>query len=106
MAVVQPIPSSFSKNTIIFPKWVDNVVLSAGAVTYTVPAGASFCIISCDAPIWVSDTGTAAVPTVNVLDGTGSFYLSGASQMRLDGGTISLIKASATANVSIGVYLA
>ena len=108
MAITQTTPHGINPITVKFPKWVDAVVLGAAtAESYTVPAGAGYALITCTAPVWACISGTAVIPTTEVTDGTASFYLSAGIQVRLDSGqTLSLIRASAAATVSIGVYLA
>lgn len=54
------------------PKWVDNIVLVANvAKTYTVPTGAKSLLFSATTNFYVSYGGTAAVPSVDVTNGTG-----------------------------------
>lgn len=108
MAITQGVPHGINPITIKFPLWVDAVVLGAAtAESYTVPAGAGYALITCTAPVWACISGTAVIPTTEVTDGTASFYLASGIQVKLDSGqTLSLIRASAAATVSIGVYLA
>lgn len=105
MALTQTVPAAFYKGIIPFPLWVDVMALGAStAESYTVPASASFCIITCTTPVWARISGTAAIPSTEIADGSGSFYVSSGTQMKLDsGGTLSLISAAASL-VSIGVY--
>lgn len=106
MAITQTVPSKFYGSIIKFPLWVDAVVLNAAdAESYTVPAGASFCLITTSAPIYACISGTAVVPTTEISDGTASFLVSAGTQVSLDSGeTLSMIRASAQAIVTIGVY--
>lgn len=106
MAITQPVPAKFFGSIIPFPLWVDAIVLGAGtAESYTVPASASFCLITCNAPVYGCISGTAVIPTTEIADGTGSFYIAAGTQVKLDSGsTLSLIRASAAAIVTIGVY--
>ena len=106
MALTQTVPAAFYQGIIPFPLWVDAVVLGgAGAESYTVPASASFCLITCNAPVYGCISGTAVVPVAGTTDGTASFYIAAGTQVKLDSGdTLSLIRASAAAVVTIGVY--
>lgn len=106
MAITQTVPAQFYGSIIPFPLWVDAIVLGgAGAESYTVPASASFCLITCNAPVWACVSGTAVIPVADTIDGTASFYVAAGTQVKLDSGaTLSLIRASAAAVVSIGVY--
>ena len=108
MPLTQGVPHGINPITVKFPKWVDAIVLgSAAAESYTVPAGAGYALIVCTAPVWACISGTAVIPADNITDGTASFYLSAGIQVKLDSGqTLSMIRASAAATVSIGVYLA
>lgn len=107
MAITQSVPSKFSGSLVTFPLWVDEMFLGIStAESYTVPASAGFCIITCTTPVWARVNGTASVPIGEVTDGTGSFYVASGTQMRLEGGsTLSLISTAASI-VSIGVYQA
>lgn len=87
--------------------YVSNRTLAAGvAETVTVPAGATSVIVSGDATMWARIGGTAAVPTGDVTDGTGSVCLqTWAYRACTPGGTISVV-AGATAHVSFEWFLA
>ena len=57
-------------------RFTPNYALTANvAKTITVPAGANWVIFSAQANLWVNFNGGAAVvPSVDVLDGSGSYY--------------------------------
>ncbi len=68
--------ADLNKNPAIFipyATYVDARVLAAGvAETHTVPAGANKVIFSATADFYVKVGGTAAVPSADVTDGSGS----------------------------------
>ena len=109
MAITQTTPYGLNPSTVKFPLWVDAVFLGAGtAESYTVPAAAGYALITCTLPVWACISGTAVVPTTEITDGSGSFYLSAGIQCKLDSGqTVSFIRGTAANTiVSIGVYRA
>ena len=112
MGVVQASPHGLMNSAVPFPEWVDEVYLgSAAAETYTVPQSAGFCLITSNLPFWgriVTGVDAAVVPTDNVSDGTGSFYIAAGVQCKLGSGkSLSMIRATAAATtVSIGVFRA
>lgn len=62
-------------NTLIrpAPEWVDARVLAAGvAEAHTVPSDATVVIFSSTAAFYCKPNGTAAAPSTDVLDGSGS----------------------------------
>jgi hypothetical protein len=96
-------------------QWIDNVVIpNNAAVSYNVTAlraaaglqagQALFLIFSADAPFWACfNGGTAAVPSGNVSDGTGSEF--SPTQRYIDETITSISFASANgANLSIEVH--
>lgn len=110
MAVSQPLtlPKEFRNAVpmIPFPAYVNHRTVTA-AEADTVPAGATRVFITSDADIWLSD-GTSAVPTTDVTDGTGSFFLAkGVTRgfFVAPGQTLSVISASGTAHVSFEYFL-
>ena len=83
--------------------YVNNYVLTANTNTaVTVPTGASYAVFSATVDIWVNIGGTAAVPSTNVTDGTGS-DLNPTIRRVESGGTIGVISEYA-AKVSIAFY--
>lgn len=112
MAVIQSSPHGAMNSAVPFPEWVDVVYLGSGsAETYSVPQSAGFCIITSNLPFWariVTGVDTAAAPSDNVSDGTGSFYIAAGIQCKLGSGkSLSMIRATAAATViTIGVYRA
>ena len=109
MGVVQTTPHGINPITVKFPLWVDAIVLgSAAAESYTVPAGAGYALITANLPFYGCVSGTAVVPTTEITNGTGSFYMAAGIQVKLDSGqTLSLIRATAASTIiTIGVYLA
>ena len=88
-----------------FPSYVNHRSITT-AEAETVPAGMSMVIISSTSDIWLSD-GTAAVPTGDVVDGTGSFPLKAGVARGFDvtpAQTISVIPASGTALVAFEYF--
>ena len=112
MAINQSSPHGAYNSAVPFPEWVDEVYLgSAAAETYTVPQSAGFCVLTSNLPFWgriVTGEDVAVVPTDNVSDGTGSFYIAAGIQCKLGSGkSLSMIRGTAAATtVSIGVYRA
>ena len=109
MGVVQASPHGLMNSAVPFPQWVDTVVLGAGtAESYTVPANAGYAVITSALPFYGCISGTAVVPTGEITDGSGSFYIGAGIQCRLGSGkTLSLIRATAASTVvTIGVYRA
>ena len=109
MALTQPVPATVYSNLVSFPVWVDAVFLgAASAETYTVPADAGYALVTCNLPVYGCVSGTAVVPTTEITDGSGSFYMSAGMQCKLDSGdSLSLIRATAANTiVTIGVYRA
>lgn len=107
MPVTQHVPSEVYGSSPAFPRWIDNIELDdASANSYTVPAGAAWVIWTSDGAVWARVSGTAAVPTADVTDGTGSMYVAAGLQIRLEAGsTLSVIRAgSSTVLLSFGVY--
>jgi hypothetical protein len=105
MAITQSVPAKFYGSIIPFPLWVDDMFLGVATVeSYTVPADASFCIVTCTTPVWACISGTAAVPTTEIADGSGSFYISAGTQMKFDSGDVVSFISAAASIVSIGVY--
>lgn len=83
--------------------YLNNYVLTPGTnKAVTVPTGAKYAMFSADSDIWVNIGGTAAVPTGDVTDGTGS-ALNPATRRVESGSTIGMISAYA-AKVSIAFY--
>jgi hypothetical protein len=84
-----------------FPSNVNDYTFSA-AKSITVPAATSAVIISSDVDIWLS-AGTAAVPSGDVIDGTGSFFFAKGTVREFDvvpGQVFTAIPATGTAHVS------
>ena len=55
---------------LLYDQWVDALVLSANtAQTYTIPAGTDYLLFSGTGIFYVSYTGTAVIPSGNVLTG-------------------------------------
>lgn len=109
MAIDQASPHGLMNSAVPFPQWVDTVVLGADtAETYTVPAGAGFCLITAALPFYACISGTAVVPTTEITNGSGSFYVSAGMQCKLGSGkSLSMIRATAASTIiTIGVYRA
>jgi hypothetical protein len=54
------------------PTYVDNYVLAAGvAQTVTIPSTATFGFFGANGDFYMNNNGAAAVPSVNITDGTG-----------------------------------
>lgn len=109
MGVTQSSPHGVMNSAVSFPLWVDNMYLGAdSAESYTIPAGAGFAVITANQPFWARVGGTASIPTTEVADGTGSFYVAAGMQCKLSSGkTLSVIRVpSTTTIISIGVYRA
>jgi len=107
MPITQASPHGVMNSAVPFPLWVDAMVLGAGtAESYTVPASAGFAIITANLPFYACVSGTAVVPTTEITDGTGSFYIAAGMQCKLGSGkTLSMIRATAASTViTIGVY--
>jgi len=107
MALTQMSPHGLMNSAVPFPQWVDTVVLgSASAESYTVPAGAGYAVITSALPFYGCISGTAVVPTTEITDGTGSFYVAAGIQCKLGSGkTLSMIRGTAASTiVTIGVY--
>jgi hypothetical protein len=84
-----------------FPSHVNHRT-AAAAETETAPTWAGSVIITPDADAWFSD-GTAAVPTGDVDDGTGSFLISAKATRAFyitPGQTFSFVPATGTVHVS------
>ena len=112
MPVNQASPHGAYNSAVPFPEWVDVMYLEDGtADTYVVPAAAGFCVITANLPFWgriVTGEDAASVPTDEVADGTGSFYIAAGIQCKLGSGkSLSMIRGTAAATiVTIGVYRA
>lgn len=109
MGVVQASPHGLMNSAVPFPQWVDAVVLGAGtAESYTVPSSSGFAILTATLPFYACISGTAVVPTGEIVDGTGSFYVAAGMQCKLGSGTtLSMIRATAASTiVTIGVFRA
>lgn len=94
-----------SANTMVrsAPFYIDAMVLAANvAETYTKPTGAKTCVFSANAPFYARPNATAAVPSTEVADGTGS-ELSPASWNVGDVTTISFIAPTA-AIITLSCY--
>jgi hypothetical protein len=86
-----------------FPSNIYNYTFSASK-TVTVPAATTSVIISTDADIWLSTTGAAAVPTGDVVDGTGSFFLAKGTVREFDviaAQTFTMIPTTGTAHAAL-----
>lgn len=100
-------PTNLTSLSVPFPRYVDVIELDdANAQTWTVPDGVKFALFSTDGSVYARVGGTAAVPTADIVDGTGSLLISSTAQFSVeDGGSVSLIRAgSSTVLVSIGCY--
>jgi hypothetical protein len=54
---------------------IDHEVLAPGAAeTHAIPSGANYCLFSATAPFFAKIGGAAAVPAVDVTDGSGSMF--------------------------------
>src|SRR5688500_15985246 len=87
------------------PAYVNHRTITT-AEAETVPAGYCGVIMVADADIWFS-AGTAAVPTGDIVDGTGSSFLKAGATRGFDvspGQTISVISASGTAHVAFEYF--
>ena len=89
------------------PTYIDAIVLGTPdtAETFTVPTGCNAIIISGDADFYANPNGTAAAPSTEVADGTGSFL--NPSQWRVDnvtGGTISFVS-GVVCKITIACYV-
>jgi hypothetical protein len=88
---------------LIFPGWIDNLVLEADtAKSYTIPTGARNLNIVSDGDIWVAGDATAAIPSGDVIDGSGSLLNPGV--VSVVGITTLSLKSLNGCNVSISVY--
>lgn len=106
------VPSSFQRTpvgggAVVRPatRWIDNVVLSANTdKTYTVPsaAGAAWAIIGSDCAFWARPNATAAIPSGDVTDGSGSAY--GPIAWTLEGVQTIHFIAGATCHISIELF--
>lgn len=89
------------------PTWVDVVALTGGAAkSYTVPAGATMLRLTPTViPTYGNFNSTAAAPTVDKTDGSGSFPVGGQTYMVAPsaGSTLSLICA-ADCKVTVEVW--
>lgn len=111
MAVAQPLVlegplAEISLPILPFPAYVTNRTLTT-AETETVPAGATRVFITSDADAWLS-SGTAAAPTTEVSDGTGSIFLKAGVTRGFfvsPAQTISVVSASGTAHLSFEYFL-
>lgn len=94
-------PSQMYAGAAPFPRYVNAMVLGgAGAESYTVPTGSKFCVITSALPFYGCVTGTAVVPTTEITDGTGSFYVASGMQCKLEGGTtLSVIRGTAASTI-------
>lgn len=104
---MQTSPAEVFGSSPLFPRYVDAVVLGAGtAESYTVPAGAAWAIFTSDGAFFARVTGTAAIPTTEVTDGTASMYVPAGLQIRVEGGTtLSFIRAGASSVIiTIALY--
>lgn len=82
--------------------YVNNRTISS-AETETVPTGAGRVVITSDGDAWMNPNGTAAVPSGDVTDGTGSICLkAGVARVFYvaAGNSLSIIAASGTVHVS------
>lgn len=89
------------------PRLIDNIVLGADtAESYTVPADCNYVVISGTGGFWMRVGATAAVPSSDTTDGTGSFYVpSGIEAIVEQGVALSFIRPAGTATtISIGRY--
>jgi hypothetical protein len=87
--------------------YIANMLFSGAAVkTSTPPAGAKFVKIATTVVVYFSVHGTAAVPTGDVTDGTGSELITIAApvMVALDGSTAVSVAAGAACTVSIVYY--
>lgn len=113
MATLQPLVSSFpgiagSLPVLPFPLWINNRTVTV-AEDETVPANAKYVVITADADVWVANgTGLAAVPSGDVVDGSGStFFKAGviSPPFRVQAAQIlSIISATGTAHVALWYY--
>jgi hypothetical protein len=91
--------------------FADNLgnITATTAKTVTVPGSAFRVVINADADIWINPNGTAAVPTGDVTDGTGSMFqmkgLRTAYQVAPTG-TFSIIPATGTVHASFEWFTA
>lgn len=100
-------PSNLTSFSVPFPRYVDVIELDdANAQSWTVPDGVKFAVFSADGSVYARVGGTAAVPTADVTDGTGSLLIQSTAQFNVeDGGSVSFIRAgSSTVLISIGCY--
>ena len=86
-----------------FPDHIDNMVLAADtAEDYTIPTGARIVNLTADADFWARPDATAAIPTTEVADGTGSVLNPG---MRSVAGVTKIsFKSSVACKISIEVF--
>jgi hypothetical protein len=104
MAVSQPLPIGLRDAALPCGRYVTNHVLATDtAETVTVPAGAAYAFFSFDGDFWRRVGGTAAVPTTEVVDGTGVEL--NPTWSALDGVTSFSIVAGAARKGSITWYL-
>lgn len=107
MASLNKAPTNLTSVSTDVPNWIDAVYLDDGnAHSYTVPSTAKHAIFSADDAVWFATAATAAVPTNDVTDGTGSLRVPTSAQFNVAAGTtLSFIRENAsTTIVSIGVY--
>lgn len=84
--------------------YVDNIILSGAAKTVTVPAGASRVIFGTTAtPFYVRAGGTAAAPSGDVVDGTGS-AINPSDRLVSGGQTFSIFAAAASISLEWHIY--
>ena len=92
------------------PTYIDNRVLAADtAESIARPSGYNAALITADVDCWIRRSGTAAAPSADVTDGTGSALVSAGVGRLVDFGTATLgspsssisIIAAEAANVSI-----
>jgi len=111
LAVTQSLTYSLPRNRVgslpitPFPSQVNHRTVTT-AETETVPTGASTVVITSDVDVWFS-AGTAVVPSSDVTDNTGSFFLKGGAARMFaveSGQTISVIAATGTAHVSFEYF--
>lgn len=86
------------------PEYVDAMFLAASVnEDYTVPANANYLIFSANADFYVKKGGTAAVPSTEVADGSGS-EMNPVGYSVEGGETLGFIAPAADTVVTISVY--
>lgn len=99
-------PSERLRESLPFPTNIDNVYLdgTAAVVTFTVPAGVDYILISPTLPCWASlDGGITSVPSGNV-GNNAALYISRPVEFSVGAGQVISFWNNSATNVTIGKY--